>query len=60
MTIELDKWHPSGPIEVRCPHCETGGATYLPSEDGVRCESCPRHDQPYDYMPLILRVTVTV
>lgn len=58
--IEIDEWKPSGPIDVRCPHCEVGGATYLPSEGGVMCDSCPRENQPYDHTPIVVTVTVEV
>jgi ribosomal protein S27E len=54
--IEIDEWKPSGPIEIRCPHCETGGALYMPSEEGVRCDTCPWDIQPHDHTPIVVSV----
>lgn len=59
--IEIDEWKPSGPISVQCPYCMAENATYLPSEDDIRCQSCYLHEiQEYGSTPIVVTVTVKV
>lgn len=58
--IEINSREPNGPTKVRCPHCEVGGAVYLASDGGVRCDSCPTEEQPYDHTPIFVTVEVKI
>lgn len=61
MTIELNRWRPSGPIDAECPECgDKESASYFPSEGGVKCMKCPQSYQPYRTVPLVLTVKVEV